>query len=116
VKFDVGRAAAYIRGMTDAVRQVLAADPEPDRPIRLPPDLVIILGGRPVGCGIDPVPRMCWPGVTVSPDGSVTLAELAGALARVVTVAEAIHKTLGNGGVTPEEAQEVGLMVGSPPH
>jgi hypothetical protein len=101
--------------MTDAVRQVLAADPEPDRPIRLPSDLVIILGGRPSGCGIDPVPRMCWPGVRVSPDGFVTLAELGGALARVATVADAIHKTLGGGGVTPEEARDVGLMVGPPP-
>jgi hypothetical protein len=113
--FDVGRAAAYVRGMTDAVRQVLAADPEPDRPLRIPSDLVIILGGRPIGCGIDPVPRTCWPGVTVSPDGFVTWAELGGALARVVTVAEAIHKTLGGGGVTPDEAREVGLMVEPPP-
>jgi hypothetical protein len=76
--FDVGRAAAYVRGMADAVRQVLAADPEPDRPIRLPSDLVIMLGGRPGGCGSTRLPGVLA-GVRVSPMAS-SMAELGGAL------------------------------------
>jgi hypothetical protein len=111
---DVGRAAAYVRGMADAVRQVLAGDPEPDRPVRLRADFTIILGGRPSGCGIDPVARMCWPRLKVPPEDFVTIGELGDALAGVVAVADALHQSLDGREVSPELIEEVGRIIGPP--
>jgi len=117
VTLDLGRAAAYVRGMADAVRQALAGDPEQSRVIRLRPDFVIALGGRPSSCGPDQVTRACWPPLRVPPEGIVTIAELGDALTRVVRVADAIHQTLGRGGggVTRDDIEEIGEIVGPPP-
>lgn len=108
---DLGRAAAYVRALTDAVRRALACEPDQNRLIPLGPDFLPVFAGKPAECGPNPRPRVCFAPPSPVPGGGVTIGELADILARVVRVADALHKGLGGGGVTGGDVAEIGPII-----
>jgi hypothetical protein len=107
---DLGRAAAYVQALTDAVRRALACEPDQRRLIPLPPDFPPAFAGKPSGCP-NQRPAVCFAPPGPPPGGGVTIGQLVDILTGVVRVADVMHKGLGGGGVTGGDVADIGSII-----
>jgi len=109
------QAAAWIRGMANAARQVLTHAPEPAKPIPLTheDDVFVYLAGRPSECNPNPRIVNCFLPQGAEPKGTVTIQDVGDVLGRLAEAADALYRGMGDEGVTPV-ASELRRIIGPP--